>query len=280
VKKNFKRILQEPLFHFVILGFAIFVGYSMFSNESSNTEDIVITNGDIASIIVGFTNSWGRQPTEVELDNLIRERVKQEVYCREAIALGLDKGDVIIRRRLQQKMEFILNDNIEKEIPSDSELQNFLLNNSDKFRLAPQFTFKQVFLDPEKRGSSIEMDAMKVLDLLNKNETDFQKLSDQTLLPFELVDARSIDISNQFGNEFALQLDKLPTGKWYGPVKSAYGLHLVLVSKHTNGDVPKLSEIREEVIQEWESSRLKKVNEKSYQELLKNYKVIIEGNKR
>lgn len=272
----FNRLLREPLVHFVLLGAVIFIGYSMVANEQQPPENIVITEGEINSILTSFVSMRQRQPTQEEMEGLIRERVRQEVYRREAVALGLDKDDIIIERRLQQKMEFILHDNIEESNPSDTVLQEFLTTHADQFITEPQYTFNQVFLDPEKRGKSIQKDASQILKQLNLDGVNFQSSGDPTLLPAELVNARSTEISNQFGDEFADQLSQVAKGQWQGPVQSTYGLHLVRITEYVDSRIPALDEVREAVSREWNNARIREANERFYQELLKNYKVTIE----
>jgi hypothetical protein len=118
-----KKILCEPLLHFLLLGTAIFVAYSLVSKRTAEEPGkIVISQGQIASIVVGFTRTWQRPPTSEELEGLVRDRVREEVYCHEALALGLDKDDIIIRRRLRQKMEFVTDDVVAQAQPTDDEL--------------------------------------------------------------------------------------------------------------------------------------------------------------
>jgi len=281
-----KKLFREPLLHFLLLGVVIFVAYSFLSKRTSDEPgQIVITQGQISSIRAGFTSIWQRQPTNEELEGLIQDRVREEVYYREAIALGLDKDDIIIQRRLRQKIEFIINDNMEAAIPSDSELTDFLAKHPDKFQVEPRFTFKQIYLNPDKRGNSMEKDAAQFLARLNQADADFQKLGDASLLSPELSDVRAIEVTNQFGEEFTKQLTQLPKGRWVGPVTSVYGVHLVWVGERTIGGMPALTDVHDAVRREWENARLLEVNEKFYQELLKNYTVTIEtpnpvGNKK
>src|SRR3990172_3606014 len=122
-----KELMREPLVHFLFLGAAIFAAYSLVSNGTSGEpEKIVVTEGQIASMWEGFTRIWQRPPTSEELEGLIRDRVREEVYYREALALGLDKDDLIIRRRLRQKMEFISDDIVTLAQPTDAELGAYL----------------------------------------------------------------------------------------------------------------------------------------------------------
>jgi hypothetical protein len=273
---TFRKLIREPLFHFVILGAIIFIVYSTFVKVDPTPDTIFITKGDVISLEAGFVRTRQRPPTKEELEGLIREQIRQEVYRREAVALGLDKDDIIIQRRLQQKLEFIIGDNVAAVTPTDVELQDYYKNHSDQFKNEPQYSFRQVFLDPEKHGNSIEKDALKILSELNRGNVDFEKLSDPTLLPFDLKDARVTEISGGFGNEFIPQLAQLQIGKWEGPVKSAYGLHLVLIIERKEAIVPALSEIREDVVREWNNFKVQEANEKIFQELLKNYKITFE----
>lgn len=271
-----KKIIREPLTHFLLLGSLIFAGYSLLATQVPSTDNIFITKDEINSIENGFARTRQRLPTTEELEGLIRERIRQEVYRREAVALGLDKDDIIIQRRLQQKLEFIIGDNVVAVTPTDVELQDFLNKHPGLFKVEPQFTFKQVFLDPDKRGSSIEKNAISILAILNNRDVGYKELSDPTLLPFELLAARSTEVSGVFGNQFSLELSKLPIGKWAGPVKSTYGLHLIQLRDRQESSLPALSDVRDEVIREWNNFRILDANEKIYQKLLKNYKVTIE----
>jgi hypothetical protein len=272
----FKKIIQEPLMHFVLLGSLIFVGYSIFATKVPSTENIVITKGEITSIKHGFALTRQRQPTNEELEGLIRDRIRQEVYRREAVALGLDKDDIIIQRRLQQKLEFIIGDNVVAEEPTNLELQDFLEKHPDMFKTEPRYSFKQVFLNPNKSGNSGELEAKRILGILNHKDADFQKLSYPSLLHFELSNASTVEISGGFGQEFVKQLDQLPVGKWVGPVKSSYGEHLVLIKEHVESKPPALTDVREAVIREWNNVRIREANELIYQKMLKNYTVSIE----
>lgn len=154
--------------------------------------------------------------------------------------------------------------------------QEVSTTHSDQFKEESRFTFRQVFLDPEKRGNSIRKDALQIIAQLNQAGASFQKSGDPTLLPSEIVKARTTEISNQFGNEFTIQLSHLSKGTWQGPVQSTYGLHLVQLTEHIEGSVPALNEVREAVSREWNNARIREANELFYQELLKNYNVTIE----
>ncbi len=163
------KILREPLLHFLLLGAVIFAAYGWVSKRISDEPGkIVVTQGQIASMVETFTGTWQRPPTSEELEGLIRDRVREEVYYREALALGLDKDDIIIRRRLRQKMEFVTDDVVAQAQPTDDELSAYLKAHPDPFRVQPMFTFSQVYLDPEKHGENLARDTAQLLAQLNQ----------------------------------------------------------------------------------------------------------------
>ena len=164
-----KRILREPLLHFLLLGTAVFAVYGLVSRDSSDQPgNIVISAGQVAAMAEGFARSWQRPPSREELEGLIRDRVQEEVYCREAVTLGLDKDDTVIRRRLRQKMEFVSDDIAALAEPTDDELNAYLKAHADTFRVQRQFTFSQVYLNAERRGENLARDTAQLLTQLQQ----------------------------------------------------------------------------------------------------------------
>ena len=274
-----KKILREPLLHFLLLGAAIFAAYSLVSKRSSDEPGkIVITQGQIASMVMGFTRTWQRSPTLEELEGLIRDRVQEEVYCREAMALGLDKEDTIIRRRLRQKMEFVTDDVAALAEPTDDELSAYLKAHADAFREQRHFTFNHVYLNPERRGENLARDTAQLLAQLQQAgaKADVSALGDSFLLEHKFQSLPASEVAKQFGEKFAVRLGELSPGQWHGPVESGYGVHLVWVSERSEGRVPELAAVRDAVRREWADVRRLEANEKFYQELLKRYVVTIE----
>ena len=274
-----KRFLQEPLLHFLLLGAAIFVAYGMVSKRS-NVElgKIVITQGQVEHLTAGFAKTWQRPPTPDELAGLILDRVREEIYYREAMALGLDRDDSVIRRRLRQKMEFV-SDNIAAQVePGDEDLNAYLQAHPDKFRVEQRFTFQQIFLNPQKHGDKLAQAVTQMLGQLIQagNKADAAKLGDATLLEPTFKNVPIGEVAQQFGEEFATELSGVPPGQWQGPVKSGYGLHLVFVSERTEGHLPSLADVRGAVRREWDNDRRLEANEAFYQELLKRYTVTVE----
>jgi hypothetical protein len=273
------RLRNEPLVHFLVLGAAIFAAYGFMAKRgSAEPGKIVITQGEIENLTTGFTRTWQRPPTASELAGLVRDRVREEVYCREAMALGLDKDDTVVRRRLRQKMEFISEDIAARTEPTEADLKAYLPAHADKFRTGPRFTFRQVYLSPEKHRANLAGDAAQLLAQLNQagEQVDAVALGDVSLLEHNFTSVPSAEVARQFGETFAAKLAELPPGPWQGPVESAYGWHLVKISERTEGRLPALAEVREAVRREWDNNRRLEANEKFYQELLKRYEVTIE----
>ena len=274
------KILREPLLHFLLLGAAIFATYSLVSQRiGDEPANIVISAGQVAAIELGFTRTWHRPPTREELEGLLRDRVREEIYYREAIALGLDKDDTIIRRRLRQKLEFLTDDVVTQTQPTDAELQAYLTAHPDSFRGQTEFTFSHVYLNPEKRSAHLGRDTAALLAQLTRagGEADVSALGDSFLLDRVFAAVPATEIAKQFGEPFATKLGEVSPGKWQGPVESGYGVHLVFVSERTEGRVPPLHDVREAVAREWDNARRLAANDAVYQQMLKRYAVTIEA---
>lgn len=273
-----KRILKEPLLHFLLLGAVMFVAYSVVSKRGADKPgEIVITQGQIEHLVDGFTKAWQRPPAPEELAGLIRDQVREEVYCREATALGLDKDDTIIRRRLRQKLEFVSDDIAAMAEPTEADLNVYFQAHADTFRVPSQFTFRQVYLNPEKHGTNLGSDATQLLAQLNQasSNADLSTLGDAFLLDNQFTAMPASEVTKQFGETFATGLAGLTPGQWQGPIASGYGVHLVFVSERTKTRVPALAEVRTAVRHEWANAQRLEANEQFYQALLKRYTVSI-----
>ena len=274
-----RRLAREPLLHFLLLGGAIFAVFAFVSrNEPSRAGEIVVTEGRIASLATAFARVWQRPPTAAELDGLIRDHVRDEVLSREAVALGLDKDDTIIRRRLRQKLEFVSEDVVALAEPTEAQLRTYLAEHPDGFRTDRRFTFSQVHLDPQRRGEGLAGDAARLLARLERAgpEADVSGLGDSRMLDDRFVALPAGEVARQFGEKFAAKLGELPAGRWYGPIESGYGVHLVLVRERTEGRVPAIEEVRDTVRRAWGNARRQEANEEFYRALLRRYTVTIE----
>jgi len=272
------RWLREPLLHFVALGALIFGAYALVSkNDAGRTDQIVVTQAQIAMLATTFAGTWQRAPTSEEMDGLIRDYIREEIAAREAIALGLDKDDTVIRRRLRQKLEFISEDVTRRAEPTEQQLQDYLAAHSDVFRIERMFTFTQVYFDPARRGEHVARDADNALARLRSEpELDALMLGDSLLLGSEFADVSSSDIVKEFGEDFATKLTALPVGAWQGPIRSVYGTHLIRISKRDDSELPPLAKVRDAVEREWANAARVEAKETFYRDLLERYSVTIE----
>lgn len=274
-----KRIHKEPLLHFLVFGALLFAGYGALNRNAAPAHGrIVISHGQQASMLENFTRTKQRAPTREEFNGLIQDRLREEVYYREAMALGLDKDDIVIRRRLRQKMEFISDDIAAQAQPTDAELNAYLAAHPAPFLVEQQFTFVQLYLDPEKHGDNLSRDAAQLLAKLNEvgGETNFARLGDAFMLGNTFRAMAASEVARQFGQEFAAKLGGLQPGHWQGPIESGFGVHLVCIRDRTEGRLPALAEVRDAVRREWDDAHRLKANEAFYQDLLKHYTVTIE----
>ena len=275
-----KRILKEPLLHVLLLGAGLFIAYGLWSKPGSSAPgQIVVTAGQIEHLAAGFAKTWQRPPTEAEIKGLIDDWVREEIATREAMALGLDKDDTVIRRRLRQKLEFVSEDIAAQTEPTDADLNAYLKAHPESFRVEPSFTFSQVYLNPERHGNNLARDTARLLAQLKQagGEADISTLGDSLLLEQTFHSVPTSEVGKQFGEEFAAGLAELSPGQWQGPIESGYGVHLVLVSERMEGRLPALAEVRDVVRREWDNARRLEGNGKFYQELLERYTVTVEG---
>jgi len=273
-----KNLMREPLVHFLLLGALIFGTFKIISRETIEPGKILITQGRIESLEIAFSRTWRRPPTASELEGLIRDYVREEVFAREAVALGLDKDDTIIRRRLRQKLEFVSEDVAAHAEPTDEQLRAYLKEHADAFRGDRRFTFRQVYLNPQQRGTNLRRDALQLLAQLRRSggQTDISALGDSLMLENEFKGIAAAEVVKQFGEPFGAALGEMAVGQWQGPTESGFGVHLVLMAERTDGSMPGLEDVRAAVRREWINARRLEVNEKFYRTLLQRYSVTIE----
>jgi len=274
-----KSLWREPLVHFLIIGAALFLLFGLFNNPAGpQSGRIVITTGQTDYLKANFTRTWQRSPTETELQGLIAGYVRDEIFFREALAMGLDRDDAVIRRRLKQKLEIMSDDLAGVIIPSAEELRQFLKTHPESFRQDPQVAFRHIFIDSDQRGQGAMDAATRLLAELSTegNTTNPDMLGDSLMLPrsFELSATRVI--ARFFGEPFSLEIMKIKPGRWAGPIESGYGLHLVRVSQKIAGRLPELSEVREAVEREWSVDQKKKLKDSLYKKLREKYTVVFE----
>ncbi len=274
-----RRVLHEPLVQFLLLGGLLFLFFEWRGGSSGpGGSRIAITPGLVEHLASGFGRTWQRPPTDAELKGLVDEYVKEEIAAREAVGMGLDQDDTIIRRRLRQKLEFLVEDAASSSPPSDAQLQAWLDAHPESFPGEAQLAFRQVYVSPGRRGPKARADAAQLLLRLRKGGPDVatDRLGDPSMLPAEerLVPLREVERS--FGSDFAQAVVRLDAGEWSGPVESPYGLHLVLVRERVAPVKPALAEVRPAVERELLAERRRKELDALYARLLEKYTVTVE----
>ena len=274
-------LIREPLLHFLIIGAGLFVLFYQVSDPQIREDQnkIIVTLAEIEQLRNQWQQQWKRPPTNEELQGMIDAYIRETILYREALALGLDKDDIIIRRRLGQKLEFIFKDLAEQIEPDEAELQQHLEDNITRYTDSIRSTFDHVYFNPDKRGADISGDAAETLELL-KNEaavTDPLSLGDRFLYQYNFENQSKQQIARVFGREFAENLDNLEVGQWSGPVESGYGLHLVFLSDRAEPQAPTLEAVRDKVRWDLLALRQKELDTAFYEDLLQRYEIEIES---
>ena len=274
------RLSKEPLVHFLLLGAAVFGLFRLTREpvEAAPRDEIVVTAAQVRQLAAVFQKTWQRSPTPSELDTLVESRIREEVFYREALAAGLDKDDTIVRRRMKQKLEFLMEDIAGQVTPTEADLRGFLEAHPDRFRFEPTFSFRQVYLSDDRRRN-VAQDARELLARLKLAgaDADTASLGDRLIMvepAFERAPQR--DVARVFGDDFAARLVELPTGEWTGPIRSGYGLHLVFVEARTKGEVARLDDVRDAVAREWGVAKRLEMRDQVYQELRGRYAITVE----
>jgi hypothetical protein len=273
-----QRLLAEPLLHFLLLAAALFGLEAAIRRVPDHAAggELVVTRSRIAHLADAFARQWGRAPSDEELAGLVQDLVREEVLAREALRLGLDRDDAIVRRRLAQKMEFLSEDLVAMAAPTDDDLRAYLAAHPERFRSPTRFTFAHVPLDPAQRGAALQADADALLAALRAG-ADARTLGDGRMLAREQQDVARHEVEAQFGKEFAARLAETPLGSWEGPVASDYGVHLVRVEQRRVGVVPPLADAREAVVREWTAAQRTAMRRAQLDGLLARYRVTIEA---
>jgi hypothetical protein len=266
-----RTFLREPLVHFFFLGAAIFGLFAAVNDSPPPVAANVleVTEADARRLVAEFEATWRRPPTTAELDHMIGQLVREEVYVREALALGLDRDDTVIRRRLQTKMEFLTESGAEAVQPDEATLRAHLEANPDRFAEPPLVAFEQILLDERIGAEEVE----RVEARLNRG-IDPGEATRPTLLPpvFRLSPVQVVD--RTFGTGVFDTLRALPVGTWVGPVETAFGRHLVRVTERREARLPPMSEIRARVEQDWRAEFTAHLREERLNALLGRYEVV------
>ncbi len=276
-----KKLFKEPLLHFLIIGALIFVVFSVVNKEeiSLDSKKIVVSAGDIERLSANWSKKWNRPPTERELKGLVESYIREEVYYREALALGLDQDDTILRRRLMQKMEFLSNDLADLVNPDETALNDYFLANSDKYELPARVSFTHIYFSLDRHGSQIFAAAGKVLTDIRASSSPIPRAPDRGdpfMLQYDFTLETPFEVARLFGQGFAEQIFQTETDNWQGPIESGYGLHLVRINEKVDARMPELAAVIDKVRTDYMFEQRQKTNKAIYERFKERYEIIVE----
>jgi peptidyl-prolyl cis-trans isomerase C len=276
-----KRLLREPLLHFLLIGASLFVVYRYVRPAPAapqSDREIRLSLDELSQLAMQFQSQWHRPPTIEEVGRLVEANIKQEILYREALAMGLDKDDTIVKRRMAQKMQFLAEDVATQSEPTTAELRSWFAQNGDKFAMPKRVSFRHLYFSPDQRGDNAQEDAAKALSKLAGEPEDSKlagTLADSFMFQDYYRERATEYLGKEFGPEFAQAVAKLPTGSWQGPIKSGFGWHLVFVDRVIPGRVPDFEEIEPEVKTAWLGEQKTLAWEKAYKEMRAKYSVFL-----
>jgi peptidyl-prolyl cis-trans isomerase C len=278
-----ERWLREPLLHFLLLGVVLFAVYAYMQRGRGGVEpskQIALSLDDLRTMDMYFESQWHRPPTPAEFQAMVEDKVREEVLYREALAMGFDKDDTIVKRRMAQKMQFLAEDVAAAHEPSTAELKAWFEKNSSKFALPSRISFRHLYFSPDKRGKNAQEDAAKVLAKVAGQPEDSKlgvSLADPFMFQDYYGDRAPSAIAKEFGPPFAVAVEKLNPGSWHGPIESGYGWHLVFVDTVIPGRIPAFEEMEPDVKTAWLADQKQQAWKKAYAEMRAKYIVLLPG---
>lgn len=269
---NLKKVplLRDPLLHFALIGGLLFAIDGLFGGDA-DAEEIVITPNRIEHLAAVFERSWQRPPSDEEMQKLVDNFVREEVLYREALKLGLEADDTVIRRRLRLKMEFLARDLVDAVEPETEVLQQFYRDNEDRYQLPARLSFRQIYFNVDRRAEP-EQDAEMALAAL-ADGVEWATAGDSHLLPRQFTQSSLEEVNKQLGTGFAEELLDQPRGQWVGPVHSEYGVHLVFVEEYTVQASADFASVQSQVLRDWQAQAHGDALENQYRQLRQGYRV-------
>ena len=276
-----KRLLREPLAHFLLLG-AVLFGAWQFAQGGAGalapSKQIRLTVDELTQLALVFRSQWRREPTPEEFTRLVENRVQEEVLYREALAMGLDKDDTIVKRRMAQKMQFLAEDVGAAREPDRAELESWYANNSSAFAQPTRVSFRHLYFSPDRRGARAREDAANALTKLVGQPQDAKlaaSIADAFMFQEYYRDRAPDQLAKEFGPQFALGVAKLQPGSWQGPIQSGLGWHLVFIDTAVAGRVPGFEEVEAEVKTAWLGEQKALAWQMAYKDMRAKYTVLL-----
>lgn len=269
------RWWREPIVHFLLIGVALFVAHGVIAPQN-RADTIVVSEKIIDELAREHEARWTRKPSDQELAGLVDAYVRDEIFYREGQALGLDRDDALIKRRVRQKFEVISEEQSAREAPSDADLNAYITKNANRFLVPATVSFEQIYFD--NMGPRVEVErAVAAARVAVARGADSRKLGQASMLPSRVDNTGQDLVARDFGADFARQVETAPLVHWSGPIASSFGTHLVRVTARTAASLPEMDAIRQSVAREWENERRASSRSDSYQKLRERYTVVVEG---
>jgi len=257
----------------LVAGAAIFVVYGLVARpDPAVSRTVVVDRAEIARLAERFRTQWQRPPTDEELRDLIDQHVDEEVLYREALALKLDDGDEIVRRRLAQKMQFMVEDTASVPAPTDADLIAYFDAHRADFATPASRSFTHIYF---RQSADAEHAAERVLAGLGSVDRAPER-GDPFMLRYDYADATERDVATLFGAEFAKRVFALPVGPWQGPVQSSYGAHLVRITSAHDAQAGDFAALREQVRTAWLDDAHKRANARILAEVKSRYRIAVD----
>jgi hypothetical protein len=270
-----RTLLAEPMLHFLLIGIALFGVYRWVSPGDSSGRRIVVTQGVLDDLVTQHVAARGREPSTNELNHLVESYVRDEILYREGVRLGLERDDIVVKRRVRQKIEMIAEEEASTRAPTDADLSAYLTANKARFVQPAILTFEQVFIGESTSGPGVVHAAAVTREAL-RNGADPDELGKPTLLPHRMTLTPADLVARDFGASFAATLEKVPIGEWVGPIDSSFGAHYVRVSDRTPAVAPQLAAVRDQVVREWENERRQRARNDAYTKMRAEYQLRLE----
>lgn len=271
------KIFRDPITHFVLIGLALVaINHVWNSYQGEQGRTITVSTAEIDRLSVLWANTAGRLPTGEDKQQIIDQYVQQEALVREAERLGLGDDDTIIKRRLAQKMDFLVSGESKAVTPSEADLKIWFEQNRDKFAAPERRSFVHIYLSPEKHGGSIETVAASTLRAA-KSGTDWKGLGDPFIQKRSYAAIPESEVTRLFGPDFASAMFKLTAGEWSPPIGSAFGLHLVRIETIDSAAEASFEPIKAEVAAAWQEDQTSKAKQAALEKLVRGYDVVIES---
>lgn len=270
------KIFRDPITHFILIGLALVAVNSIWNGwQGEQGRTIIVSAAEIGRLEQIWASTAGRVPTGEDRQQIIDQYVQEEALVREADRLGLGDGDTIIRRRLAQKMDFLVGDDASVADPTDAELKDWFADHRDRFAAPEMRSFTHVYFSPERHGSAVEAAAKTALGQL-RSGADWKVLGDPFIQKRSYAAVPEREVARLFGPEFAKDIFRLGKGKWSEPIGSAFGLHLVRIAAIDSAAEAQFEPIRAEVLAAWQDEQRTNAKRAALEDLIGDYNVVVE----